>query len=188
MGKGVEAKQKPVCFFPLPLTEQWRWRSHLADHWVQKQMSLQPGSFLQCLRGKSAYLVMTLFSRAYFHYEGLHVETWRDCQRRASLQAKFQRIEFSSQVKKMVPAHSILGALKSTIWVKAQAVYPLLRHIGSGVGSPGIQGLGKWTDTTVDARFGPSVRVSWRLILGFSGSLKWHFHPSYAGPRDLALE
>lgn len=188
MGKGVEAKQKPVCFFPLPLTEQWCWRSHLADHWVQKQMSLQPGSFLQCLRGKSAYLVMTLFSRAYFHYEGLHVETWRDCQRRASLQAKFQRIEFSSQVKKMVPAHSILGALKSTIWVKAQAVYPLLRHMGSGVGSPGIQGLGKWTDTTVDARFGPSVRVSWRLILGFSGSLKWHFHPSYAGPRDLALE
>ena len=188
MGKAVEAKQKPVCFFPLPLTEQWCWRFHLADHWVQKWMSVQLGSFLQCLRGKSAYLVLTLFSRAYFHYEGLHVETWRDCQRIASLQAKFQRIEFSSQVKIMVPAHSILGALKSTIWVKAQAVYPLLRHMGSGVGSPGIQGLGKWTDTTVDAHFGPSVRVSWRLILGFSGSLKWHFHPSYAGPRDLALE
>lgn len=188
MGKAVEAKQKPVCFFPLPLTEQWCWRFHLADHWVQKWMSVQLGSFLQCLRGKSAYLVLTLFSRAYFHYEGLHVETWRDCQRIASLQAKFQRIEFSSQVKKMVPAHSILGALKSTIWVKAQAVYPLLRHMGSGVGSPGIQGLGKWTDTTLDAHFGPSVRVSWRLILGFSGSLKWHFHPSYAGPRDLALE
>ena len=95
----------------------------------------------------------------------------------------------SSQVKKMISVvHSILGALKYTIWVNAQAVYPLLRHMGFRVGSPGIQGLGKWTDSTVDAHFGPSVRVSWRLILGFSGSLKWHFHLSYAGPRDLALE
>lgn len=158
---------------------------------MSSEMTLkwQPGSFLQCLQGKSVYLVITLFARAYFHYEGLHVEPWRDCQRTASLQAKFQWIEFSSQVKKMVSVvHSILGVLKYTIWVKAQAVYPLLRHMGFRVGSPGIQGLGKWTDSTVGAHFGPSVRVSWRLILGFSGSLKWHFHPSYAGPRDLALE
>lgn len=114
---------------------------------------------------------------------------WRDCQRTASLQAKFQWIEFSSQVKKMISVvHSILGALKYTIWLNAQAVYPLLGHMGFRVGSPGIQGLGKWTDSTLDAHFGPSMRVSWRLILGFSGSLKWHFHLSYAGPRDLALE
>lgn len=144
MGKGAEAKQNPVCFPPLPLTEQWCWKSHyLEDHRGQEWASFQRGSFLKCLQGKPAYLVMTLFSRVYFSHKGLHVEPWRECQKRASLPAKFQWIESPSQDSKKYHHIVSVGLWNAAIWVKAQAVYPLLGHLGPGVGLPKKAGPGE---------------------------------------------